>query len=66
MRKPARPVLTEDDLALAWFACGLASAFWRDRGAGRYGKKERAKFDALSDKLGALLDIPPPKRKGGR
>jgi len=50
-----KPTLTTDDLALAWLACGHASAFWKSKGRGKYAKGERAKYDALSAKLNRLI-----------
>lgn len=53
------PDLTIDDLALAWFACGHAAAFWKAKGRGKYAKAERAKYDALSAKLDKMIDVAP-------
>jgi hypothetical protein len=49
-------VLTEEELATAWFACAHASSFWRTRGAGQFAKAEAARYDELGNKLGRLLD----------
>jgi hypothetical protein len=55
----AKPKLTDDDLALAWFACGHAASFWKSKGQGAYARKERAKYDALSAKLDRMIEREP-------
>ena len=47
--------LTNEDLALAWFACGHAASFWKRKGRSKYCKTECAKYEALSLKLDGII-----------